>query len=65
MMLVDQLLNLEQWHAHFDAQGFDFIAAGDNTAVVVTEYGNWLTDQVWPKYSFTTDVKIVAIDKHD
>lgn len=64
-MLIHQLPHLEQRHAHFDAQRFDFIAAGDDAAVVVTEYSNGFADQVGPKHPFAANVKIVAIDQAD
>ncbi len=64
-MLIHQLPHLKQRHAHFDAQRFDFIAAGDDAAVVVAEYGHRFADQVGSKHPFAANVKIVAIDQTD
>lgn len=63
LMLVHQMPHLKQWHAHLDAQGFDFVAAGDDTTVVVAEHSDRFTDQVGPKYPFAANVEIVAIDQ--
>lgn len=64
-MLIHQLPHLKQRYAHFDTQRFDFIAAGNDAAIVVTEYGHRFADQIGPKHPFTADVKIVAIDQAD
>jgi UPF0288 family protein (methanogenesis marker protein 3) len=64
-MPVNQLLDLEQRHAHLDAQIFHFLTAGDNTAVIVTEHSHRLADQVGPEHTLTRNVKIVAIDQGD
>jgi hypothetical protein len=62
LFLIDQLLNLEKRHTHFDAQIFNFFATGNYTAVIVTEHSNRFANQIRPEYTLTTYVKIVAIN---
>jgi hypothetical protein len=47
---------------HLNAEHFDFFATGNNTAVIVTEYGNRFAVQVRSKQALTTDIKVIAID---
>ena len=62
-MLIDQLLNLKKRNTHFDAKIFDFLAAGDDAAIIIAEYCHRFSDQIRPEYPLTGNVKIVAIDE--
>ena len=49
----------------FDRQ-FKFhiiLAAGDDAAIIIAQYGHGLADQIRPEYPLTGNVKIVAIDE--
>jgi len=55
-VLIDQLLNLKKRNTHFDAQIFDFLAAGDDAAIIIAQYGHGLADQIRPEYPLTGNV---------
>jgi len=62
-VLIDQLLSLKKRNPHFDAQIFDFLAAGDDAASLLLNTANRFADQIRPEHPLTGNVKIVAIDE--
>ena len=61
------MLDLEPGRAHGDAQCLGFIGAGNGAAIIVGKHHDGATRQAGAKHTFTTHVKIIAIDQrvHD
>ena len=71
-MLAGQVFHLEPGRAHFHAQGFHLVTAGDRTAVVVRKHDQWRAFQIGIKNALARDVEIVDVhqcelgeDRHD
>jgi hypothetical protein len=44
LVLVDELLNLKDWHTHLNTEVFDFLTASHDTAIIITQHGYWLAN---------------------
>ena len=44
---------------------FGFIASGNNTAIIITEYHYWFSDQLWVKDPLAGNVKVIDVDQGD
>ena len=61
-VFFDQVANLEDGHAHRDAEGLDFIGTGDDTAVVVAHNDNGVMLQTRIKDPLAGNVKIITVN---
>jgi hypothetical protein len=57
------VFDLEIWRAHGDVHVFDFLGAGDNTAIVVGEDHDRFSFKVGAEGAFAGDEEVIAIDE--
>jgi len=58
----EELLVLEGGRTHLDAEGFCFVASGDDAAVVVGKHDDRLAVEMRLKDALARGVEIVAVD---
>ena len=64
VVLLDQVLNLENRHPHFNKL-FNFRTTGNDAAIVIAEHCYRFADQIRPENTLTGNVKIVAVNQGD
>ena len=58
-------LEFEPRFTHLDTHGFDFLAAGDDTAIVAGKYDYGTGVEVGPEDAFAGNEEVVAIHEGD